>query len=127
MTYIAGCRIRRRRGKPSPLPLPSKKVKGTVSKSTQDEMQNAQFAARAVEPHRTQSGFHVLRVSGISTPLAGAHILPHRCARCKGNELMYFRNSDGKISERAPASKGELVQPTIISAMAQQPPRSREL
>ena len=77
-------------GKPSPLPWPSKKVKGTVSKSTQDELQNAQFAARAVEPHTTQAGFMFFDVSGISTPLAGAHFYLTGVRDGSGNELMYF-------------------------------------
>jgi hypothetical protein len=77
-------------GKPSPLPWPSKKVKGTVSKSTQDELQNAQFAARAVEPHTTQAGFMFFDVSGISTPLAGAHFYLTGVRDGTGNELMYF-------------------------------------
>jgi hypothetical protein len=77
-------------GKPSPLPWPSKKVKGTVSKSTQDELQNAQFAARAVEPHTTQAGFMFFDVSGISTPLAGAQFYLTGVRDGNGNELMYF-------------------------------------
>jgi hypothetical protein len=77
-------------GKPSPLPWPSKKVKGTVSKSTQDELQNAQFAARAVEPHTTQAGFMFFDVSGISPPLAGAHFYLTGVRDGSGNELMYF-------------------------------------
>src|SRR5215831_816290 len=41
---------------PNPLPFP-RKVKGTVSKKEMDEIESSQFAARAVEPHTTQSGF----------------------------------------------------------------------
>jgi hypothetical protein len=74
---------------PNPLPWP-KKAKGGVSKDTMDEIQNAQFAARAVEPHSTQSGFMFFDVSGISTPLAGAHFYLTGVRDAKGNELMYF-------------------------------------
>ncbi len=74
---------------PNPLPWP-KKSKGGVSKDTMDEIQNAQFAARAVEPHGTQSGFMFFDVSGISTPLAGAHFYLTGVRDAKGNELMYF-------------------------------------
>ena len=38
---------------PSPLPWP-RKPKGGVSKDLMEEVQNAQFAARAVEPHSTR-------------------------------------------------------------------------
>jgi hypothetical protein len=74
---------------PSPLPWP-KKVKGTVSKDAQEEIQNSQFAARAVEPHSTQSGFMFFDVSGISAPLAGATFYLTAVHDAKGNELMYF-------------------------------------
>jgi hypothetical protein len=74
---------------PSPLPWP-KKAKGSVSKDAMDEIQNSQFAAKAVEPHGTQSGFMFFDVSGISTPLAGAHFYLTGVRDAKGNELMYF-------------------------------------
>src|ERR1700724_1688588 len=74
---------------PHPLPWP-KKAQGSVSKDAMDEIQNAQFAARAVEPHGTQSGFMFFDVSGISTPLAGANFYLTGVRDAKGNELMYF-------------------------------------
>jgi hypothetical protein len=74
---------------PNPLPWP-KKAKGSVSKDAMDEIQNAQFAAKAVEPHGTQSGFMFFDVSGISTPLAGANFYLTGVRDAKGNELMYF-------------------------------------
>jgi len=74
---------------PNPLPWP-KKAKGSVSKEAMDEIQNAPFAAKAVEPHGTQSGFMFFDVSGISTPLAGAHFYLTGVRDAKGNELMYF-------------------------------------
>src|SRR5207248_2341909 len=40
-----------------PLPIPRRKPKRAVSEQVQDEIERAQFAARAVEPHSTQSGF----------------------------------------------------------------------
>jgi hypothetical protein len=75
--------------KTSPLPWP-KKMKGTVSRDTQDEIRDAQFAAEAVEPHSTQSGFMFFDVAGISTPLAGANFYWTGVRDAKGNELMYF-------------------------------------
>jgi hypothetical protein len=74
---------------PNPLPWP-KKAKGSVSKEAMDEIQNAPFAAKAVEPHGTQSGFMFFDVSGISTPLAGARFYLTGVRDAKGNELMYF-------------------------------------
>jgi hypothetical protein len=75
--------------KTSPLPWP-KKMKGTVGKDAQDEIQSSQFAAKAVEPHSSQSGFMFFDVSGISAPLAGASFYLTGVRDAKGNELMYF-------------------------------------
>jgi hypothetical protein len=84
-------RIARPPGNISPNPLPwPKKAKGGVSKDAMDEIQGAQFAARAVEPHSTRSGFMFFDVSGISTPLAGAHFYLTGMRDAKGNDLMYF-------------------------------------
>jgi hypothetical protein len=65
-------------------------MKGGVSKDAQEEVENAQFVARAVEPHSTQCGFMFFDVSGISTPLAGAHFYLTGVQDAKGNEFMYF-------------------------------------
>lgn len=75
---------------PIPFPIPHKKVKGTVSKKDMDEIDSAQFAARAVEPHTTQSGFLFFDVSGMATPLAGSYIDITGVRNAQGNELMYF-------------------------------------
>jgi len=74
---------------PNPLPWP-KKPKGSVSKEVQEEVENSQFAARAVEPHSTQSGFMFFDVAGIDTPLAGAHFYLTGVRDSRGTELMYF-------------------------------------
>src|ERR1700686_907712 len=77
--------------RPSPVPIPlPHKVKGTISKKEMDEIESSQFAARAVEPHSTQSGFLFFDVGGISSPLAGANIDITGVADGKGDELMYF-------------------------------------
>jgi hypothetical protein len=78
------------RPNPLPIPLPGKKVKGTVSRQAQDEINRAQFGARAVEPHTTASGFLFFDVSDISTPLAGANFYLTGVRDAGGNELMYF-------------------------------------
>jgi hypothetical protein len=75
---------------PSTSPIPWPKKKGGVAKDAQDEILDSRFAARAVEPHNTQCGFMFFDVSGISTPLAGAHFYLNRVLDAKGNELMYF-------------------------------------
>jgi hypothetical protein len=73
-----------------PIPFPTKKVKGGMSKQAIEEIQNAQFVAKAVEAHSTQSGFLFFDVSEISVPLAGAHFYLTGVRDAKGNELMYF-------------------------------------
>jgi hypothetical protein len=73
-----------------PLPIPRKKVTGTVSQKEMDEIESSRFAAKAVEPHSTQSGFLYFDIEGISAALAGAHMDITGVADVKGNELMYF-------------------------------------
>jgi hypothetical protein len=73
-----------------PIPFPTKKVKGGMNKQAIDEIQNAQFVAKAVEPHSTQSGFLFFDVSDISVPLAGATFYLTGVRDAKGSELMYF-------------------------------------
>ena len=75
--------------RPSPLPLPHK-VKGAVSKKELDEIESAQFAAKAVEPHSTQSGFMFFDIGGIQSPLNDANIDITGVRDAKGNELMFF-------------------------------------
>lgn len=81
--------------RPSPIPLPHK-VKGTLSRKEMDEIDSSQFAAKAVEPHTTQSGFLFFDVGGISSPLRGANIDITGVADAKGSELMYFEISADK-------------------------------
>jgi hypothetical protein len=88
--------IARRLSRPSastnryPIPFPGKKGKGGLSKQASEEIQNAQFVAKAIEPHGTQVGFLFFDVSDISVPLAGAHFYLTGVRDAKGNELMYF-------------------------------------
>ena len=72
-----------------PLPFP-RKVKGGVTKEQVDEIESCQFAARAVEPHTTQSGFLFFDVSDLSSPLRNATIDISGLADAKGNELLFF-------------------------------------
>jgi hypothetical protein len=102
--------IARRLSRPSastnryPLPFPGKKVKGGLSKQASEEIQNAQFVAKAIEPHGTQVGFLFFDVSDISVPLAGAHFYLTGVRDAKGNELMYFEVALEKYLS-APAAK----------------------
>lgn len=72
-----------------PLPFP-RKVKGGVTKQQMDEIQSSQFAARAVEPHTTQSGFLFFDVADLDSPLRNATIDISGVADAKGNELLFF-------------------------------------
>ena len=77
-------------GRVYPLPFPRTKVKGAVGKKALDEIDGAQFSAKAVEPHSTQSGFMFFDVSGISSPLAGGRFYMTGLRDAKGNDLLYF-------------------------------------
>ena len=76
-------------GRVYPLPIPQK-VKGAVGKKEIDEIDRAQFSAKAVEPYGTQSGFLFFDISGISSPMPGAHVYVTGLRDAKGAELMYF-------------------------------------
>jgi hypothetical protein len=78
---------------PLPFPVPHKKVKGTLSKKEMEEIESSEFAAKAVEPHTTQSGFLFFDVGGISSPLAGAYIDITGVEDATGKELLYFEIS----------------------------------
>jgi len=73
----------------NPLPVP-RKVKGGVTKEQIDEIESSQFAAKAVEPHTTQSGFLFFDVADLNSPLRGANIDITGVSDGKGNELMFF-------------------------------------
>jgi hypothetical protein len=81
---------------PIPFPIPHKKVKGTISQKEITEVDSSQFAAKAVEPHGTQSGFLFFDVGGISNPLAGAEIEVTGVNDAKGKELLFFEISMDK-------------------------------
>lgn len=75
---------------PLPIPLPRQKVKPSVSREAQAEIEAMQFLARAVEPHALQSGFLIFDVQGIANPLAGAHLYVRGLRDQDGRELFYF-------------------------------------
>lgn len=88
---------------PFPVPLPRGKGKPSISKDAQDEIVNARFLARAVEPHSTQAGFVFFDVSGIDNPLAGAHLYVTGLRDSQGQELLYFEISLEKYLTYRPA------------------------
>ena len=75
---------------PLPIPIPQKKVKGTLSQKQRDEIETSRFAAKAVEPHTTQSGFLFFDVEDVNAPLEGARLYVTGVNDAKGAELMYF-------------------------------------
>ncbi|MGA2644143.1 MAG: hypothetical protein ABSF15_05480 [Candidatus Sulfotelmatobacter sp.] len=75
---------------PIPVPIPQKKVKGMLSQKERDQIETSQFAAKAVEPHTTQSGFLFFDVEDVSSPLEGARLFVTGVNDAKGTELMYF-------------------------------------
>jgi hypothetical protein len=81
---------------PLPFPVPHKKVKGTISQKERDEIETSQFAAKAVEPHTTQSGFFFFDIEDVSSPVEGARIFVTGVDDAKGTELMYFEIPLGK-------------------------------
>ncbi len=86
-----------------PVPLPNSHPKGAVTTKALDEMQRAQFSARAVEPHSTQAGFLFFDVSGIDTPLPGAHFFLTGLRNAKGDDLYYFEIALEKYLTAPPA------------------------
>jgi hypothetical protein len=90
---------------PLPVPIPGKKVKGAVSGKTREEIERAQFGARAVEPHSTAAGFLFFDVSDIPSPaLAGANFYLTGVRDAGGKELMYFEVAMEKYLN-APSAK----------------------
>jgi hypothetical protein len=79
-----------------PVPFPTKKVKGTLNSKEWNEILNAQFKAKAVEPRSSQAGFLFFDVSDLSNPLAGAHFYLTGVRDSAGHELMYFEVELGK-------------------------------
>lgn len=84
-----------------PLPFP-RKVKGGVTRQQMDEIESSQFAARAVEPHTTQSGFFYFDIADLNSPLRNATIDIDGIADAKGNELLFFEILTDKYLDAPP-------------------------
>jgi hypothetical protein len=103
-------RIKHRGDEPSrnplPIPLPRRPDTG-LPKGGAEEIQNAQFRARAVEPHGTQAGFLFFDIEGISQPLAGAHLYVSGLRDGHGSELLFFDIPMEKYLNYKPGSSGK--------------------
>ena len=73
-----------------PIPLPRKGPKVGAGKGTEEEIDAAQFGAKAVEPNSTRSGFLFFDVKGVRDPLQGAKLYITGVRDESGQELMYF-------------------------------------
>ena len=73
-----------------PIPFPTKKAKGGVNSKEMNEIQSAQFKAKAVEPRSSQVGFLFFDVSDIPNPLTGSRFYLTGVRNSSGNDLMYF-------------------------------------
>ncbi len=103
-------RIKHRGDEPSrnplPIPLPRRPDTG-LPKGGAEEIQNAQFRAKAVEPHGTQAGFLFFDVEGINQPLAGAHLYLTGVRDGNGAELLFFDIPMENYLNYKPASSGK--------------------
>jgi len=80
-----------------PLPFPTHRVKGGLNTKEWNEIQSAQFKAKAVEPRSTQAGFLFFDISDVSDPLKDAHFYLTGVRDSSGNELMYFEVPLNKV------------------------------
>lgn len=73
-----------------PIPLPRKGPKTGAGKGVEEEIETAQFGARAVEPNSTRAGFLFFDIQGVRDPLQGAKLYITGVRDAAGQELMYF-------------------------------------
>jgi len=73
----------------NPLPFP-RKVKRSLKKEEQEEIDNSRFAAKAVEARTTRAGFLFFDIEGVNEPLAGAHLYVSGLRNSQGQELIFF-------------------------------------
>lgn len=84
-----------------PIPFPTKRVKSGLGSKEWNEIQSAQFKARAVEPLSSQAGFLFFDISGLSNPLSGARFYLTGVRDSAGHDLMYFEVPLDKYLEAA--------------------------
>jgi len=85
----------------NPLPFP-RKVKRSLKKEEQEEIDNSRFAAQAVEARATRAGFLFFDVEGIDDPLTEAHLYVSGLRNSQGQELIFFDIPLEKYVERPP-------------------------
>lgn len=91
-------------GRVGTIPIPG----GTKNKKAQqqlDEVNRARFAAFAIEPHSTRSGFLFFDIEDVRNPTQGAHIFLTGMRDASGKELMYFDIAVTPASAAAPNAK----------------------
>jgi len=71
-------------------PIPLSGNKNKKAQKQYGEITAARFAAEAVEPHTTRSGFLFFDVQGVTQPTAGAHVYLTGVRDAGGSELLYF-------------------------------------
>lgn len=72
-----------------PIPMPRKSER-TVTKAAEDEINQSQLMARAIEPHTSKGGFYFFDVYGLDNPVAGSRVVVSGVQRSNGGELFYF-------------------------------------
>ena len=76
---------------PLPGPLPSIHMKPKASnKEIEEDFNQFEYGALAVEPHTTRAGFLWYDVSDLANPLKGAKLHLHKLRNADGKELFYF-------------------------------------
>lgn len=87
---------------PIPVPLPHKTDKSAQKIAA--ELEQAEFHAFAIEPHKTHAGFFFFDISGTNAPLANARLIVSHIKDGSGNELFYFEIPLEKIVSAAPST-----------------------
>ncbi|HKW17440.1 MAG TPA: hypothetical protein VJO35_08040 [Terriglobales bacterium] len=84
-----------------PIPFPSPKAKGGINSKQANEIQSAQFRAKAVEPRSSQIGFLFFDISDVAAPIRGARFYLTGVRNSSGNDLMYFEVALDKYLDTA--------------------------
>ena len=74
---------------PAPLP-PLHRKPGSKDKQIEDDFNQFEYQALAVEPHTTRAGFLFYDVEGLNNPLKGAKLYLRKLKNSEGKELFYF-------------------------------------
>ena len=95
-----------REGAKIPIPGPLSKIKLKPKASNKDieqDFDNFEYGALAVEPHTTRAGFLFYDVSNLDHPLEGAKLHLHKLRDSEGKELFYFEIPFDKYLKSKPA------------------------